>query len=48
MRTVKLECCTPETTKAAAQFVAELLRQGLTFDAQQRGDFLIVTLTGGY
>jgi hypothetical protein len=46
--TVKLEICTDCTAKAAAQFVAQLVREGVCFTATQRGDFLEIFFTGGY
>lgn len=33
---------------AAAQFIAELIRQGLTFEVTQDGDRFLIELTGGF
>ena len=41
--------CTFNTAVTAAQFVAELVRQGVTFRMTQDGDeTFVVTLTGGF
>jgi hypothetical protein len=40
--TVKIEL------KAAPAFIAGLVREGVTFDAHQKDDHIVVHLTGGY
>ena len=40
--TVKLELA------AATAFIAGLVKEGLTFEAHQQDDYIVVTLTGGY
>ena len=34
--------------EAAADFILGLVKSGLTFTANQDGDTLVITLTGGY
>ena len=40
--TVKIELA------AAPAFIAGLVKEGLTFEAHQQDDYIVVTLTGGY
>ena len=32
----------------AAKFIAELVRQGVTFDARQCGELVVIEFTGGF
>lgn len=32
----------------APAFIASLVREGVTFDAVQKSDTIVITLTGGY
>ena len=32
----------------APAFIAEIVKQGLTFDATESGDSIVITFTGGY
>lgn len=37
-----------EQMKALAAYVSELTKQGVTFEIQDREEFVTVTLTGGF
>jgi hypothetical protein len=50
MRTITLPFVTETQRTIAAQFIAELARQGVTFKAEPTADGVefVVTLTGGF
>ena len=45
---VVLNFFTPEDYATVAQFLLELVKTGLTFDAVERENTFIITLTGGF
>lgn len=47
-QTVKLPYETALERTEAAQFVAELVRQGVTFEATAEALYLVINFTGGY
>ncbi len=50
MKTVTFAFCTAQERIVAAQFMAELVRQNVTFKAATTGDGLemVISFTGGY
>ena len=46
--TIRLPFYNAPHQASAAQFIAELVKQGLTYSACQDKDDLVITLTGGY
>lgn len=48
MMKVTLPFDTKDERVAAAEFLATLAREGVTFNAEIDGDELVVTFTGGY
>jgi secreted Zn-dependent insulinase-like peptidase len=47
-RKITLDFCSDAARAATADFLLQLVKTGLTFEANQDNDTLVVTLTGGY
>ena len=45
---ITIDFCDNATREAAADFLLSLIKTGLTFNADQNHDSLVITLTGGY
>lgn len=47
-QTVHIDFIRAEDIQKAAQFLAGLAREGVTFDCRHENDKLVVTFTGGF
>ena len=45
---IKLDFENASARATAAQFIAELVRQGVLFNAHEQGSWLVIEMTGGF